>query len=999
MTGQTANFVDYLFLLLQQFAGGPGPPENNLMRFGVPTAMWAVLIAIAWQRQRGGNHPRERLLLWGFGFGFLREAFMFLHVSLRITHPEVHETHAFLALEPLEHALALVSVVVIAGAFIRYILDDRKRGETYLAVGLAVTALSYLVTAPWWSRTVRALPGLQFHQTWTAWIFHIAAAALITAALALIRRRRGWLRNTVALALLFFLLGEVIILANFATQRRYAHRICPIGNTLHILAVPILGYVYLREQGLEKRRAEQGLAAYRDHLEELVAARTAELTDTNRKLVQEVVERRRAEASLTELSDRHEMILNAAGEGIFGVDLEGRHTFVNRAAARMLGYDVTELVGEPSHTTWHHLRPDGSPYPEAECPLHAGYRTGAVRRGEDQLFWRKDGTAFPARYVSTPIRHDGALRGAVVIFQDISDEQAAAAEIADRTSELAVQATLAATISRSLDLDTILNTALETIVQALDAEAACIYLAEDGEPLPVPRAFRDRRGAGPAAHRRWADLPCNDIIARALAERSPTRLDHWVEVQGMGPLALIGVPLIAKDSAVGALAFAVRAGNHDLQHPDHLTAIGQQIGVAVDNARLYLETQRWAEELAALHQASVHLSTTWELTELCPQISREVMTLLGCSSALIVIPDDAAEGAIRIHTAQAVAGDHTTPAITPQDRAWLGHLTRESLPLVIAGDAETDDAAASSALPASRRERWGVRALLGLPLRNTDHALGYLLAMRATPARWRGDEIELAESFADLAALVLAKAQLHYQAERAAALEERHRIAGDVHDSLAQTLSYLGHHVDGLIESAGRGDAAQVIASSEIMRGVLDETSQQVRQLIRSLSAKPAPPKSLQALLQETLAQAASLGAPALSFHTDLQAPIHLPLEITTQVLRVAQEALANAEKHARARHVRLTLAQEAEALVMTVSDDGLGFDPTRSATGGSDHFGLSIMRARAARIAGQLTVQSAPDQGTRVILRWPITDVRGEHPPSAGAAVEAETALMDEVR
>ena len=992
ITGPIESFIDYLFLLLQQFAGGPGPPENNLMRFGIPTVLWALLMAIARQRQRGGNHPRERLLLWGFGFGFLREAFMFLHVSLRITHPEVHETYTFLALEPLEHALALVSVVVIAGAFIRYILDDRKRGETYLAVGLAVTALSYLTASYGWARTVRALPELQFHQTWMAWVFHLAAAALITAALVLIRRRRGWLRNTVTLALLFFLLGEVIILANLATQRRYAHRICPIGNTLHILAIPILGYVYLREQGMEKRRAEQGLAAYRDHLEELVAARTVELTETNRKLAQEVVVRRRAEASLTELSERHEMILNAAGEGIFGVDLEGRHTFVNRAAARMLGYDVAELLGEPSHATWHHSRPDGSPYPEAECPLHAGYRSGAVRRGEDQLFWRKDGTAFPARYISTPIRKDGALSGAVVIFQDISDEKAAAAELARRTAELAVQATLAATISRSLDLDTVLNTALETILQAFGAEAACIYLAEDGKPLPLPRAFRDRRGAGPAAHRRWDDLPCRDIIARVLSERNPTRLDHGVEVAGIGPLALIGLPLIAKDSVLGALAFAVPTKNHDLQHPDHLTAIGQQIGVAVENAQLYLETQRWAEQLAMLHQASVHMSTTWELGELCPQISQEVMALLNCSSALIVIADDTVEGDLRIHTAQAVAEDRAAPLITPQDQAWLGDLIHEALPRIVDGDAEPPD------LPAGWRKRWGVQTLLGLPLRNTDHTLGYLLAMRAAPPYWRGDEIELAESFADLAALVLAKAQLHYQAERAAALEERHRIAGDVHDSLAQTLSYLGHHVDGLIQSASRGNAAQVIASSEIMRGVLDETSQQVRQLIRSLSAKPSPPKSLQTLLQETLAQAASLGAPALSFHTDLQAPIHLPLEITTQVLRVAQEAIANAEKHAQAQRVRLTLEQEAGDLALTLADDGQGFDPTRSAPAGADHFGLSIMRARAARIGGHLTVQSSPGKGTRVVLRWPIDSFQAAQSTPEGATIEASAALTDEV-
>src|SRR5210317_1505733 len=94
------------------------------------------------------------------------------------------------------------------------------------------------------------------------------------------------------------------------------------------------------------------------------------------------------------LKQQHDLILQAAGEGVFGLDLEGRHTFVNPAAAKMLGYEPQELVGQPSHSLWHHTKPDGSNYPNEQCPIYGAYKDGQVHQGNDEFFWRKDGTSF-----------------------------------------------------------------------------------------------------------------------------------------------------------------------------------------------------------------------------------------------------------------------------------------------------------------------------------------------------------------------------------------------------------------------------------------------------------------------------------------------------------------------------------------------------------------------------------------------------------------------------
>jgi formate hydrogenlyase transcriptional activator len=117
---------------------------------------------------------------------------------------------------------------------------------------------------------------------------------------------------------------------------------------------------------------------------------------------------------------QNELILNAAAEGIYGLDLEGRVTFANPAAAKMTGHSVAELMGEHMHFLVHHTRPDGRRMPREQCAIYAALTDGAVHRVESELFWRKDGTSFPVAYASTPIREQGRLAGAVVVFQDIS---------------------------------------------------------------------------------------------------------------------------------------------------------------------------------------------------------------------------------------------------------------------------------------------------------------------------------------------------------------------------------------------------------------------------------------------------------------------------------------------------------------------------------------------------------------------------------------------------
>ncbi|MFC1930241.1 PAS domain-containing protein, partial [Chloroflexota bacterium] len=133
---------------------------------------------------------------------------------------------------------------------------------------------------------------------------------------------------------------------------------------------------------------------------------------TMRKWVEDVTE---------QLARRNQLILEAAGQGIYGLDTQGRTTFVNPAAGRMLGYQPENLIGKNHHELVHHSKPDGKIYPNQECPIYAAFKDGTIHTSvDDEVFWRKDGTSFPVEYTSTPIIEDGRILGAVVTFQDIT---------------------------------------------------------------------------------------------------------------------------------------------------------------------------------------------------------------------------------------------------------------------------------------------------------------------------------------------------------------------------------------------------------------------------------------------------------------------------------------------------------------------------------------------------------------------------------------------------
>jgi PAS domain S-box-containing protein len=205
----------------------------------------------------------------------------------------------------------------------------------------------------------------------------------------------------------------------------------------------LLPVVALSLEVLQRNLRTQELLAQTQEQARQLEEQTEELTQSQEELLAQKEELLAQQSELTAQreqlkvsEERSRLILESSAEGIFGTDTEGRITFVNPAACRMLGFTAEELIGQPSHAAIHHHHADGREYSQAECPMFAAYTRGEASRIDDEFLWRKDGSGFPVEYGATPMLKDGAIVGAVVSFTDITERKRAEEELLTQHSAL-----------------------------------------------------------------------------------------------------------------------------------------------------------------------------------------------------------------------------------------------------------------------------------------------------------------------------------------------------------------------------------------------------------------------------------------------------------------------------------------------------------------------------------------------------------------------------------
>jgi signal transduction histidine kinase len=257
-----------------------------------------------------------------------------------------------------------------------------------------------------------------------------------------------------------------------------------------------------------------------------------------------------------------------------------------------------------------------------------------------------------------------------------------------------------------------------------------------------------------------------------------------------------------------------------------------------------------------------------------------------------------------------------------------------------------------------RNEGWDV--IVSVPLVFRNRALGAMTCCYPTGVEPDEQEVALLVFMADQAAVAVQTAQLFADVQGKAALEERQRLARELHDSVSQALFGIGLGARTARTLLDR-DPAKAAEPLDFVVTLAEAGLTEMRALIFELRPDALETEGLVRLLDQ---QAASLRSRhGLAVSTDLGPEPRLPMPVKEMLYRIAQETLHNTTKHARAHNVTLSLRQDAAGTVLTVTDDGVGFDPDGAFPG---HLGLRSMRERADRHGAMFDIQSAPGHGTR---------------------------------
>jgi len=368
------------------------------------------------------------------------------------------------------------------------------------------------------------------------------------------------------------------------------------------------------------------------------------------------------------------------------------------------------------------------------------------------------------------------------------------------------------------------------------------------------------------------------------------------------------------------------------------------------------------QELEALNAVSYEISSRLDIKHVLNSVVEKSRQLLNADAAFLCLLDDQ-NGLLSLQSTSGPV-DAVEACNTNADEVWAGQVIRSE-----------------QAVRCEINGCHGFCQIVGRPYRRSHLAaslsidkrvIGALCVASHQPDFFTEDAACYLNRLANVASIAMENARLYTQLERSSALEERHRIAAEMHDGLAQTLSYLTITTDQVDEQIKSGDIAQAQQILERVQRGIDQASIDIRRAIASLQNEFPAHYTLQQQLS-SLIDEIKTSTPNITLNTYTKIPLILAHSESDQVLRVVREALINAEKHSQATQISVSLERSNGNVIIRVEDNGVGFDPQDLPEGDRPHFGLKIMQARAARLGGKMEVHSLQGQGTQVLLTWSL--------------------------
>jgi signal transduction histidine kinase len=552
-------------------------------------------------------------------------------------------------------------------------------------------------------------------------------------------------------------------------------------------------------------------------------------------------------------------------------------------------------------------------------------------------------------------------------------------ELLDRVGEVtATQERLRALLdavvdlSTDLDLDRVLSRITVAACELAGARYGAVGVMGQGDMLAqfithgIDGDERSRIGPPPRGH---------GVLGLLIAEPHPIRLPHIHDhPQSYGfpanhpPMdSFLGVPIRVHDRVYGNLYLAEKIGADEFTEQDEqiVVALAAAAGVAIDNARLYEVTDRRRQWLQATTEISHVLLGRVDREEALQLIARKTREVSGCDVAAVLLEDEGGDLVVEV-----VEGDDMEGAIGVRmpirDDGLLSGVLRHGYPIVV-DDLAEESKNGNTDLPGDIVEDLAYSLLV--PLSAPDGGAGVLLVSLARDSQQPEGffDVELIATFANQTALALERVRAQEDRSLVAVLEDRDRIARDLHDLVIQRLFATGLQLQSMSRFAQKPEIQERITA---LTDDLDTTIRDIRATIFELQHRPDRNDvraDIRSLAREYVS---SFGfAPRV----DLRGPLDsaIPAEVRPQLLAVIREALSNAARHAKASAVQVSVTVVGGELLAVMTDDGVGIGQIDRESG------LRNIRERAHRLGGSLDLRSNDPQGTVVDWRVPLDPLR----------------------
>lgn len=524
-------------------------------------------------------------------------------------------------------------------------------------------------------------------------------------------------------------------------------------------------------------------------------------------------------------------------------------------------------------------------------------------------------------------------------------------------------------ISSELELNSLLDQVVRSAVDLLDASGGSITLMEEDGSVARMRAVHNL----PEALVGQVLEPGQGITGVVLETRQPVVVADYAHdlptplKNVVGMRASLGVPILWQGRLVGG--FAVFDSQPSRLFDDHdremMELLANHVAIALENARLYGELQAHVDQLLGVQKLSTAILEEHDFDRVLQVICDQLLKLTDASGVGLALLEENGRY-LELRTVVGPSAELLRGARIPVEGSFAGEALRTNQPLR-SHDAQADPRAYQPSI------RLGAtRSLLSVPMKTRERTVGALSIYNkhgSEGAVFTERDAELATLFANQAAVAIENARLYEQTREYAVIEERNRLARELHDSVTQSLfsvSLLSETALSLWDRDPTKARERLERARELASGALTE----MRALIFEL--RPT------ALQQEGLVQALRKHLAARRNREGLNATLEvqgserrLPSAVEEAVFRIVQESLNNVVKHASAKETQVTLTFRRNRLRACTTDDGRGFRPSPGASTGT--LGMASMRERVAGVGGTLVVKSAPGKGTRVCVEVPL--------------------------